>query len=181
MPDRAEDSWERERLLEALDAFHRGLSDAPLLRKWNEAEVTAVDGVREPPMAFVLSTDEVDRQGDVIAADGWKLESYRSNPVFLWAHDYARPVIGRAVDTWTDPHRLMAQVEFAPTQFASEVAMLYQAGYQRGVSVGFKPLRYEERRHEHSSDGPEDRRVAGHFFLGARASRSQCRSCASQP
>ena len=71
-----------------------------------------------------------------------------NTPVFLWAHDYARPVIGRAVDTWLEPHRLMARVEFAPTQFAQEVAGLYQAGYQRGVSVGFKPLRYEERRHE---------------------------------
>jgi hypothetical protein len=26
--------------------------------------------------------------------------------------------------------------------------MLYRSGYQRGVSVGFKPLQYEERRHE---------------------------------
>lgn len=68
--------------------------------------------------------------------------------MFLWAHDYARPVIGRALETWTDTHRLMARVEFAPTPFAQEVAMLYGAGYQRGVSVGFKPLRYEERRHE---------------------------------
>ena len=148
MGDRVEVSWERERLLEALDAFHRGVSDAPLLRKWNQAGLTMADGGREQPMAFVLSTDEIDRHGDVIAADGWKLESYRSNPVFLWAHDYARPVIGRAVDTWTEPHRLMAQVEFAPTDFAREVALLYHAGYQRGVSVGFKPLRYEERRHE---------------------------------
>ena len=147
MQDQVGVSWERERLLEALDAFHRGIGDAPLLRKWNEAGPSAHDG-QEQPMAFVLSTDEIDRHGDVIAADGWKLEAYRGNPVFLWAHDYARPVIGRAVETWTEPHRLLAQVEFAPTRFAQEVAMLYQAGYQRGVSVGFKPLRYEERRHE---------------------------------
>jgi HK97 family phage prohead protease len=99
-------------------------------------------------MAFVISTDEVDRHGDVIAADGWRLESYRRNPVFLWAHDYARPVIGRAVETWTEPHRLLARMEFAPTHFAQEVAMLYRSGYQRGVSVGFKPPQYEERRHE---------------------------------
>jgi len=39
-------------------------------------------------------------------------------------------------------------MKFAPTEFAQEVAMLYRTGYQRGVSVGFKPLRYEERRHE---------------------------------
>ena len=147
MQDQVGVSWERERLLEALDAFHWGIGDAPLLRKWNEAGSPG-DGGQAQPMVFVLSTDEVDRHSDEIAADGWKLESYRGNPVFLWAHDYARPVIGRAVETWTEPHRLLARVEFAPTQFAQEVAMLYQAGYQRGVSVGFKPLRYEERRHE---------------------------------
>ena len=73
---------------------------------------------------------------------------YRRNPVFLWAHDYARPVIGRAVEVRSEAHRLVAQVEFAPTDFAQEVAKLYRGGYQRGVSVGFKPLRYEERRHE---------------------------------
>ena len=99
-------------------------------------------------MSFVLSTDDVDRHGDEIVSGGWKLDAYRRNPVFLWAHDYARPVIGRAVDTWMEPHALLARMEFAPTQFAQEIAMLYQGGYQRGVSVGFKPLRYEERRHE---------------------------------
>ena len=39
-------------------------------------------------------------------------------------------------------------MEWAPTDFAQEVAMLYRDGYQRGVSVGFKPLRYEQRRDE---------------------------------
>ena len=144
------DSWEGDRLLEALEDFRRGVSDAPLLRKWSEAEPRASDVEQQRPMTFVLSTDEVDRHGDIVAADGWNLESYRTNPVFLWAHDYARPVIGRAVETWLEPHRLLARVEFAPTQFAQEVAGLYRAGYQRGVSVGFKPLRYEERRHEKS-------------------------------
>ena len=68
--------------------------------------------------------------------------------MFWWAHDYARPVIGRAVEVWQEPHRLLAKMNFAPTEFAQEVAMLYRTGYQKGVSVGFKPLRYEERRDE---------------------------------
>lgn len=146
------DQWQRERLLEALDAYSRGLSDAPLLRKWSGAPGDAAgpdQGQHQgQPMTFVISTDEVDRHGDVIAADGWNLESYRKNPVFLWAHDYARPVIGKAVDIWGEPHRLMAKIRFAPTEFAQEVAALYETGYQRGVSVGFKPLKYEERRDE---------------------------------
>ena len=160
----AMDSWHRERLLEALEAFRKGVGEAPLLRKWIEtgngaapanpastspASTSPASKDNQPnSMAFVLSTDEVDRHGDVIATGGWNLESYRKNPVFLWAHDYARPVIGRAVETWLEPHRLLARVEFAPTVFAQEVAGLYQAGYQRGVSVGFKPLRFEERRDE---------------------------------
>ncbi len=141
-------TWERERLLEALEAYHRGTSDAPVLRKWSQAEVQSPDVPQDQSMTFVLSTDEVDRHGDVVVAEGWKLESYRSNPVFLWAHDYARPVIGRAEELWTEAHRLIARMEFAPTQFAQEVATLYRGGYQRGVSVGFKPIRFEERRQE---------------------------------
>ena len=98
------------------------------------------------PALFVLSTDEVDRHGDVVAAEGWNLEFYRRNPVLLWAHDYRRPAIGRAVSLWAEPHRLLARMEFAPTAFAQEVAALYRAGFQWGVSVGFRPLEFEERR-----------------------------------
>ncbi len=101
---------------------------------------------RTGPVTFVLSTDEVDRHGDLVSADGWRLEAYRRNPVLLWAHDYRRPAIGRAVALWTEPHRLLAKIEFASGAFAQEVASLYAEGFQWGVSVGFRPLRWEERR-----------------------------------
>ncbi len=98
------------------------------------------------PVTFVLSTDEVDRHGDIVCADGWRLEAYRENPVLLWAHDYRHPAIGRAVAVWSEPHRLLAQMEFAPSAFAQEIAALYAAGFQWGVSVGFRPIRWEDRR-----------------------------------
>ena len=141
-------SWEREMLLEALDGFQRGQAEPPIIRKWHEAGATSAGADQGRPLTFVISTEDVDRHGDVVVAEGWQLEAYRRNPVFLWAHDYTRPVIGRAVEIWTEPRRLVAQMEFAPTEFAQEVANLYRDGYQRGVSVGFKPIRYEERRHE---------------------------------
>lgn len=192
-PDMEESSRQRERLLESLEDFRRGLADAPLLHRWSvgplPAREWAAEKVETPeteqgwgvglkvgpdlppnlpsgppssptwkesepgtetdaPMTFLISNEDVDRHGDVVLARGWRLDAYRRNPVFLWAHDYARPVIGRAQSVWAEPGQLLARMEFAPTEFAREVAALYRSGYQQGVSVGFKPLRYEERRQE---------------------------------
>ncbi len=98
------------------------------------------------PLVFVASTGEADRHGDTVAPEGWRLDAYRENPVVLWAHDYGEPAIGRAEAVWSDGRALRARLEFAPTEFAGQVERLYRQGYQRGVSVGFRPLRFEERR-----------------------------------
>ena len=97
-------------------------------------------------LTFVASTGAVDRHGDTVAPEGWRLDAYRENPVVLWAHDYRRPAIGRAQSVWRDGGALLARLEFADTEFAREVEGLYRRGYQQGVSVGFRPLRFEERR-----------------------------------
>ena len=130
-------------------------TDAPVV-KWYSAQVATLGesslssygqkGTANAALTFVLSTDDVDRHGDVVSADGWRLEAYLRNPVLLWAHDYRHPAIGRAVSVWTEPHRLLAKMEFAPGAFAQEVASLYATGFQWGVSVGFRPIRWEERR-----------------------------------
>ena len=156
---------ERDLLLESLDRYRRGLADAPLLRKRgmgpagardtasgavtekDEAPPTiGKDGEGGPPLTFVISNEEVDRHGDVVVSQGWRLQAYLRNPVLLWAHNYGLPAIGRALAVWPEPGQLMARMEFAPAPFAREVAALYRSGYQQGVSVGFQPVRYEERR-----------------------------------
>ena len=161
------ETWERDRLMEALESYKRGLSDAPYLRKWSDklspsllfptgqgaSGAACKMGDEDGGITtFVVSTDQVDRHGDVILVEGWRLEAYMRNPVFLWAHDYTQPAIGKAVDVWRGDHSLMANIEFAPTEFAREVASLYMAGFQRGVSVGFKPLEYELRRDPRTGD-----------------------------
>ena len=160
-PEEVESPWRRERLLESLESYRRGLAEAPLLRKrsggptggrevvvghGDEYAHTQKDADSEAPLTFVISSEEVDRHGDVVLAQGWRLQAYLQNPVFLWAHNYGLPVIGRALAVWTEPGLLLARLQFAPTVFASQVAALYRGGYQQGVSVGFRPLRYEERR-----------------------------------
>ena len=90
----ATNAWHRERLLEALEAYRTGVGEAPLLRKWSESgnqaatanpdsSIPASKAIQPGPMSFVLSTDEQDRHGDVIATGGWNLDSYRKNPVLL--------------------------------------------------------------------------------------------------
>ena len=170
----------RAALLAALDAYRRGMAEAPVVCKWRAGsaagggmmpaeglplcarnyngwvarqvqderleEGDGSDQAGRGPLVFVASTGEVDRHGDTVAPAGWRLDAYRDNPVVLWAHDYGEPVIGRAEAVWSDGRALRARLEFAPTEFAGQVERLYRQGYQRGVSVGFRPLRFEERR-----------------------------------
>ena len=187
----------RMALLLALEAYRRGVAEAPVVCKWGtgtgmgvvaaaglprfarndegfvvrQAHHERVKDYHDPakdyhdpakdhhervkdhheregggPLVFVASTGEVDRHGDTVAPEGWRLAGYRENPVVLWAHDYRQPAIGRADAVWSDGRALLARLEFAPTEFAGQVERLYRQGYQRGVSVGFRPLRFEERR-----------------------------------
>ncbi len=156
----------RAELLQALDAYRRGVAGAPVVCKGSpgmprigesapsvdaagsHTRHSPADGIPSEgaPLTVVASTDDADRHGDTVALDGWQLDNYRRNPVLLWAHDYGRPPIGRASEVWRDGHALVARMEFAPTRFAQEVEGLYRQGYQRAVSVGFRPVRFEERR-----------------------------------
>ena len=45
-----------------------------------------------------------------------------------------------------DEKGLVAEIEFAETELAQEVAGLYRTGFMRGVSVGFLPLEVEIRK-----------------------------------
>ena len=164
----------RDALLRALAAHGRGAGDAPMVCKWGTLADGVIredhlvrqahheryaSGAGLPRSArndkgigagetltFVASTGAVDRHGDTVAPEGWRLDAYRENPVVLWAHDYRRPAIGRAQSVWRDGGALLARLEFAGTEFAREVEGLYRQGYQQGVSVGFRPLHFEERR-----------------------------------
>ena len=93
-----------------------------------------------------VSTDGVDRMGDVVEQEGWVLDAYKSNPVVLWNHDYTRPPIGKCVDVSLAGGRLKAVTKFADTAFGREVYNLYRGGFMSAFSVGFRPLEWEPRK-----------------------------------
>jgi len=84
----------------------------------------------------------VDRMGDTIAVDGWRLDNYRKNPVVLFAHDSNQLPVGKSLREWTDGGALRSQMEFTPREMnpmGASVGALVRGGFLRATSVGFAP------------------------------------------
>ncbi|MBW2672141.1 MAG: HK97 family phage prohead protease [Deltaproteobacteria bacterium] len=94
-------------------------------------------------LIFTISTRTQDRDEDILEPNGCRLDNYMKNPVVLFAHDYRSLPIGRSKSVSVTADAVVAEVEFAPTQFAQEVKQLCQAGFLKAASVGFIPLKYE--------------------------------------
>lgn len=108
-----------------------------------DARAEPVGGEGSRVIRFVGSTPDVARDGGILEADGWETEAYLRNPVFLYAHDHSGLPVGRTVTLKGEKTGLEFDVEFAPRDvhpFADTVFRLYQTGFLRGVSVGFRTL-----------------------------------------
>lgn len=103
-------------------------------------------GKRE--LQFTASTSDVARDGGIIQADAWRLKNFQRNPVFLWAHQYDQPPVGKVVRVWNEGGELKIRVVFAGEAeghpFADTVYKLYRGGFLNSVSVGFDV--HEERK-----------------------------------
>lgn len=99
-------------------------------------------------LTFVITTDTIDRYGEVITPGGWELANYAKNPVVLVDHFYsAEKVIGKAKVSQTE-NGLEAEVEFAVDEspLAALIYRLYANGFLHAVSVGFIERKGEYRK-----------------------------------
>jgi HK97 family phage prohead protease len=88
----------------------------------------------------IVSTDNEDRQGEILDQAGLNTEFYLTNPVVLWAHDYHSLPIGITESITKEGNKTIAKGRFAPEEansFAQQVRKLYDAGIVRTTSVGF--------------------------------------------
>jgi len=86
-----------------------------------------------------VSRETVDRDSEVLKADGATFADFLRNPVVLWMHDRKTPPIGKAVDIRAIPGEgVEATTEFAPTALGDEMWQLYRGGFLKAFSVGFK-------------------------------------------
>lgn len=96
---------------------------------------------------IIITTENVDRMGEVIKADGWETENYMKNPIVLWGHNYSLLPVG-ITDSLekTVNGQLIARGRFAPADanpMGQQLRRLYDLGLQRASSVGFIPKEYE--------------------------------------
>lgn len=101
---------------------------------------------------FVISTDEIDRTGEVVE-QSWDLENYKKNPIVLFGHDASKPgyVLGKATeivaDKDGDKNITLGTVQFAEegtSEDADTVWKLVKQGILRTVSVGFIPHTFKK-------------------------------------
>lgn len=110
-----------------------------------KAFASLVEKAAEPnTLRFTISTAAIDRQGDTVAIDGWKLDNYLANPVVLWCHKYDCPPVAQAPSIGVKGKKLVSEAKFAVEidPFFNMVYRLYAEGYMRAVSVGFDPIKW---------------------------------------
>ena len=125
------------------------------LYKQFSAEIKSLEADRT--VRFTITNGDRDRDNDTINPAGWDLESYRKNPVVLWAHDQRSLPVAKAtalkmVDVQHTPAghqgKLTADTQFMTDeeyQFGATVYRLIKGGYLNAVSVGFNPIEWKYR------------------------------------
>jgi len=101
-----------------------------------------------------ISTEAVDRDNDIIKAEGAILDNYRKNPVVLFGHNYrdVEAVVGKTLEVEAVPEKgVRARFQFTPkgdNPKADIAHRLWAGGFLNATSVGFNPLEYEKRKDE---------------------------------
>ena len=119
-------------------------ADATIYR-FSTADPQTVPGATRT-RRFVFSDSTVDHSNDSIEAAGWLLDTFRANPVALFAHDSSALPIGRAANVSVQNKKLVGDIEFADADtypFADTVFRLVSGGFLKAVSVGFKPKKWK--------------------------------------
>ena len=107
------------------------------------SQVKALDE-SEQTLTALISTNAVDRMDERLDPKGVDLRHFKNNPVVLWAHDYEKQPVGKALWTKRQGDGIISKIKFAPTLLGQETFQLYKEGYLNAFSVGFIPKAHED-------------------------------------
>lgn len=113
-------------------------------RQYAKALVQSVDA-KAFTITAVASDGTMDRDGEVISMDAWRLDNFLKNPVLLWAHDYSEMPIGKVTAIRTDTGKLVFEAQYAVehSEKAAQVFGMFKDGFLNAFSVGFAPQKWE--------------------------------------
>lgn len=124
------------------------------------AAETRVDDAEHGRIRAVLSTESVDRHGDIIRQSGWeKLDQFMKHPVLLAGHNYYN--ISAQIGEWEDVRVRSKQLEAVARYYIGESNEEADWGYKvaakgrAAYSVGFMPLEWKEREAKDDDDDDE--------------------------
>jgi len=104
----------------------------------------------------LISTEAVDRDGDIVVADGADIKNYMKNPVVLWAHDYRSLPVAKALKIEVmERIGIKATFQFpepGTSEQADAVRKLWAGGFLNATSIGFIPKEWENREGDEDAD-----------------------------
>jgi len=93
----------------------------------------------------MISTETVDRMGDIVRAAGCQFESYLKNPVVLLGHNYGDLPVAKTLELAIVPGAgIRAKFQFPADGIydrADQTRRLWDAGFINAASIGFNPLK----------------------------------------
>jgi len=100
----------------------------------------------ENEIVGIASTEDPDRDGEIIKQIGWDLENFKTNPVILASHNYSNFPIGKATDIAIENGKLMFKAIFSQaTEEARQAYELVKEGILNTFSVGFIPREFDSK------------------------------------
>jgi len=96
----------------------------------------------------IASTEDEDRDKDIIRQEGWDLKNFKKNPMIPWGHNYFGVPIARSLRTWVDhdTKSLLFKPQFdADDEQSMKIFNKYKNGFLTSFSVGFRGIKFEYR------------------------------------
>lgn len=122
----------------------RGNSD--VLFRAAPSEVVPVDVAENNVFKFIITTNNVDRYGDIVEPSGMDATLFNENPVFLFnhiSHSDLMP-IGKCLSLTPSENGVVGEtVIHGKTELSKDALVMVQEGYLRAVSIGFMPTEWE--------------------------------------
>jgi hypothetical protein len=129
----------------AAEIVNSDLDEAEIRSLCDEKKIVWNDSYKGRVKRYVASDESVDSYGDIIMQKGWNLKDrFASNPAIMWAHNYSMPPIGSGIKARVKDGKLFIDVLFMTEDiypFAETVFKMVHAGFLKGNSVGFIPVK----------------------------------------